>query len=114
MFVFGQQVSEVAIVAAHVGGAGQRKDPFAEGIGEPARGGSAAVAVREGGEAVLPDAGQQPFGVPDRDAHERGGVSHGESPVEDLADEMGPLLLLAAQDEFPPGHEARVTESMSS
>ena len=55
--------SKVVIVHAGVGGAGQCQDPRPDRLGDAAAGAPTAVAMGDGGGAVLAPAGQQPAEV---------------------------------------------------
>ncbi|MDQ7839757.1 MAG: hypothetical protein RDU83_01860 [bacterium] len=55
-----EQLGEVVIVHALIGGTGQGEDAVPDGLREAPRGGAAAVAMGEGSEALLAQAGQQP------------------------------------------------------
>jgi hypothetical protein len=59
-----EQLGEVVVVHARIGGAGQGEDAVPDGLCEAPRGGAAAVAMGEGSEALLSPAGQQPTEVP--------------------------------------------------
>ena len=110
--VLPEELGEVMIVHAGVARAGQGEDLSPYRFGEAARGGPAAVAMGEGGEAVLADLGQQATEVADREAQESGGVRGHEAPLEELGQDMCSLLLSLAQGDSPPVHAPRVTESL--
>ena len=63
--------------------------------------------------AVMADLRQQAPEVTEREAQELGRVRHGEVPLDDLDQDMSSLLLSLAQDDFPPVHTPRVTESLA-
>ncbi len=63
-FTFGEQLGEVMIIHALVAGASQRKDPSSDRLCDAAGRGPAAVAMGEGREALLAQAGQKPTEVP--------------------------------------------------
>lgn len=111
---FLDELREVTIVAAGVRGAGQGKEPLAHRVRQPSGRGPTAVAMGEGGQAVLADRGEQALELPSRQAHELGRIRHREMPLEELDQDVGSLLLSRAQGDSPPVHAARVTESLSS
>ncbi len=114
MLALCEELGEVAVVAAGVGRPGEGEELVPHGVGHPPGRRPAAVAMREGSQATLADRRDQAFGVPPRETQEPGGLRHGKAPFEDLADDMGALLLFLAQGDAPPVHKPRVTESLSS
>jgi hypothetical protein len=106
----GQQVGEVVIIHAGVACAGQGEDATTDGLSNPA-GGAAAVTMGQGGETILPGLRQQATDVTNREAQEPRGIRHGETPLENLNQEMCSLLFSPAQGDCPPVHAPRVTES---
>ena len=64
-FAFGEELREVAVVAAGIAVSGQREDPNADLLGGSPWGGAATIAMGEGRRAALAHPGQQPMDVPD-------------------------------------------------
>ena len=114
LLALGDELSEVAIVAAGIGGAREGEEPLAHCFWQPPRRGPAAVAMRERSQAVLADLGQQATEMADREAQESCRVRHHEASLEDLDQYVRSLLFPPAQRESPPVHGPRVTESLSS
>ena len=110
----GEKLGELAIIHASVDGPGEGDDAGPDGLSHSPRGDAIAVAMGECGQAVLPGLGQQATDVTNREAHEPRGVRHGEAPFEELDQDMRSLLFSPAQDDSPPVHSSRVTESLSS
>ena len=110
--MFPEELGEVVIICAGVARAGQREDLRPDGLGEAARGDPAAVAMGERRRAMVADPRQQASEVTERDAQEPGRVRHGQMPLDDLDQDMRPLLLSLAQGDSPPVHAPRVTESL--
>lgn len=69
-----EQVGEVVIVRAGIGGARQGQHSGPDGFREAPRGGAAAVAMGEGREALLAPAGEEPAEVAKREAQQHGGL----------------------------------------
>lgn len=67
LLALGDELGEVAVVAACVGGAGEGQQALARGVGDAAWRRSAAVAMRERREATLPDRGHEAAEVPNRE-----------------------------------------------
>lgn len=63
-----EQLGEVVIIHARVGGAGQGQDPGADRLGEAPRRGASSVAMGQGGEALLAQAGKRPAEMAEREA----------------------------------------------
>ena len=108
------ELGEVTIVAAGIRRAGQGQEPLAHRVRQTAWGGPTAVAMRQGGQAVLADLGHQTTEMSSGEAQERGRVRHGQTPLEELDQYVGSLLLSLAQGDSPLVHSPRVTESLSS
>jgi hypothetical protein len=108
-----EQVREVVIVRARVGRAGQREDASPDGLGHAPRGGAAAVAVGQGREALLAEAGQQPAEVATGKAQKPGGFLRRKHAVVDASQEVGTVLFLGRQGNRLPGHAPTVTDSLS-
>ena len=69
-----EQVGEVVIVRAGIGGARQGKNSGPDGFREAPRGGAAAVPMGQGREALLAQAGQQSAEVAKRETQQHGGL----------------------------------------
>src|SRR5690349_5883604 len=70
----GEELGEVVIVDARVGRAGQGQNPGPDWFSHSTPGGSSAVAVGQGGGALLPPAGKQPPEVTEREVQEPSGL----------------------------------------
>lgn len=79
-----EELREVMIVHARVGGAGQREDAVADGLRQAVGRGVTAVAMREGGEAPPPESGEKATDVAEGQAQERGGLRGLQGPMLDL------------------------------
>ena len=64
VLAFSEQFGEVVIIHARIGGAGQGEDPGPHHLGEAPGRGPAAIAMGEGGKALLAQTGEQPTEVP--------------------------------------------------
>lgn len=114
LLALGYELGEVAIVAAGIGSAREGEEPVTHRLRQPPRRRPAAVAMRQGSEAMPADLRQQTTEMADREAQEPCCVRDHEAPLEDLNQYVGSLLLSPAQRESPPVHDPRVTESLSS
>ena len=110
----GEELGELTIVDADVAAAGEGDEAGPDDLGGPMRGRAPAVAMGQGGEAMLADLRQEATDMTDGEAHEPCGIRHGEAPLEELGQDMRSLLLSPAQRDCPPVHAPRVTESLSS
>ena len=76
-----------------IGGAGQPHDALAEGIGQPTRRRTAAIAVGECGRSAEAVGTTQPSKVADRESQEARRLRHLEvSPIEGIQNEQTTLL----------------------
>ena len=112
-FVLAQELGEVVIIDARIPRTGQREDPQSDRLREAPWRRAASVAMRERGEAVLADLGQQATAMAARAAEEPRRVRRCEAPLENLTQYVSSLLLPHAQEYVPPVHTPRVTESLS-
>ena len=114
VFPLGQELGEMAIIAAAIAGAGQGEHPGPKGIGRPVGGPAAAIAMGQRRQALLADGGEESADMADGKAQQprraRRSQESGLDPWEDLC----PLLLGLGQGDHLPGHSPRVTESLSS
>jgi len=111
---FRQELGEVAVVAALIGGTGQGQDPGPQRRREVPRGHAAAVPMGQGGDATLAQCRQQAPDVADGQAQQGGGGSGIKAAMLDLGEDLSPLLLSLRQGDRLPVHPPRVTESLSS
>ena len=80
----GEQLREVMIIAAGIGGAGEGADPFADGVRQPAGRGPTAIAMGQRGHPELAEPGEQPPDMAKGQAQELGRLPGVEGPVLDL------------------------------
>ncbi len=113
-FVLGQELGEMAIIAAAIASAGQGEHPCADGIGTTAEGPPAAVAMGEGRQALLADCGDKPADVADGEGQQLRRVPGREESRLDPWKDLSPLLFCFGQGDRLPGHGPRVTESLNS
>ncbi len=107
-----EQVSELVIVDAGIGRAGQREDPLAEALGNALRGWAAPVPMGQRRDPLGAHFSQEPTDVPDRHGQELRGSLSGKGPGLDAGQDMRSLLLLLGQGDRLPVHCPRVTESL--
>ena len=110
----GEELGELTIVHAAVAAAGEGDEAGPDDLGGPTWGRAPAVAMGQCGETMLADLRQEATDMTDREAHEPCGVRHGETPLEELGQDMRSLLLSPAQRHCPPVHAPRVTGTLSS
>ena len=84
-----------------------------EAIRQAPGGGVAAVAVDEGDQPPLPEAGDEAPHVAHRQAQEPGRFRGHEGTVLELCQDLCALLLSLGQGDRLPGHDPRVTESLN-
>jgi hypothetical protein len=113
-FALGQELGEMAIIAAAIAGAGQGEYPRPKGIGRAAGGPAAPIAMGQRGQALLTEPGEEPADVADREPQQRRRRSGSEAPCLHPWQDLSPLLFLAVQGDRLPGHCPRVTESLNS
>lgn len=88
-----EQFTEVLVVDAGVGGAGQLDDPSAQGVAEPPRGGTTSIAVCERGRAAGAVGAPQATELADRKPDQTSGLGHREfSPTEGVEYEQSSLF----------------------
>ena len=114
VLAFGEELGEMAIVTARVGGAGQGQQAGLEPRGEPTRGGTPPIPMGEGSEATPADRGQEAADVASGEAQHPRRVRSSKATMLDLREDMCPMLLRLGQGDHLPGHSPRVTESLSS
>ena len=112
-FPLRQQLREVMIIEAGIRRAGQRKDAGANRLGDAASGGPSPMAVRQRGEPMLAQAGEEATEVAQREAEQMGSLSPSEGPMLHAHQDMHTLLLLWAQGNRLPDHAPRVTFLLS-
>ncbi len=92
-FPLAEELGQVLMVHRGIGGAGQPHDALAEGIGQPTRRGTAAIAVGECGRSAEAVGTTQPSKVADRESQEARRLRHLEvSPIEGIQNEQTTLL----------------------
>ena len=113
-FALGQELGQMAIIAALVAGPGQGEDPRSNGLRDASRGLAAAVAMGQSGQAVRTEPDEEPADVADGEPQQRRRRSGGEPPRLDPWQDLSPLLFLPVQGDCLPDHSPRVTESLNS
>jgi hypothetical protein len=113
-FALGQELGEMAVIAASIASAGQGEHPRADGIRTAAGGPPAAVAMSEGGQALLAHFRDEPADVADRESQQRRRRPSREESRADPRKDLPPLLLCLGQGDRLPVHSPRVTESLNS
>ncbi len=109
----GQQLREVMIVHAGVGGAGQGEDPGPDRPRGPSWGRPSAIPMGEGARAVLPQAGEQPAEVAQREARQSSRLPGAQSAVVDAGQNVHALMFPLGQGNRLPVHPSRVTDSLT-
>jgi len=112
VLTLGQELGEMAIIAAPVAGAGQGKHPRANGLSAAAAGLLAAIAMGQGREALLAYFGGEPADVADREPQQRRRHPRREETRGNPWKDLPPLLLFLGQRDRLPVHSPRVTESL--
>lgn len=100
----GQQLGEMMIVHAGVGGPCQSQDPGTDRLSDAARGRTPAIAMGEGARAVLAEAGEQPAEVTERESQEASGFPGAQGSVMNAREDMQSLMLPLGQGDRLPGH----------
>ena len=112
-FAFGQQLGEVVIIHARIAGVREREDAGPDRLGEASGRRPTAIAMGEGAEAVLTEAGKEPAEMPYGEAEELSGDARLHSAVLHLGEEMHAALFLLGQGYRLPDHGSRVTDSLA-
>ena len=110
----GQELGEVAIIAAPVAGAGQSEHPRANGIRAASAGLLVAVAVGQSRQALFAHFGEEPADMANGKPQQRCCRFRREESRVNPWNDLPPLLLFLGQGDRLPGHSPRVTESLSS
>ncbi len=111
-FALPQQLGEMVVVRAGIGGAGQGEDPGPDGVRKAACGSAAAVAMGQRRETLLTNLGKKPTEVPHGKGQELSCGLGRQDPGLDAGEDMCALLLFLGQGNRLPVHSPRVTESL--
>jgi len=110
----GQELGQMAIIAAPVAGPGQGEHPRTESRRHVSGGLATPIAMGQSGQALLTEPGEEPADVADREPQQRRRRLGREAPRLHPWQNLSPLLFLAVQGDRLPGHSPRVTESLNS
>jgi len=108
-----QQLGEVVVIHAGVGGARQGEDAGPDGLRYTPWRRAPAVPVGQRGGTMLPPAGEQAPDVSERQGQEPAGLSGMQDAIVDVRQHMQPLVLPLGQGDRLPVHPPRVTDSLT-